>query len=232
MPQYSSSVIDISPSALSTSSSAKVYGYLALAMLLSAVGVALGATFALPIISTGWLFLLGIIEIGIIFSAPTWVRKSPMNAILFGVFPILSGLTITPFLLSVALQYANGAVILLNASIATVVLCVASAVYASMVKTDLSRTIGLFLFQSLIGLIVFGLLQAFFPMFRGTGFEMILSGVGIVTFALFLAVDMQRVMRRSGADHPMILALSLYLDVFNLFLYVVRFMIAMSGDRR
>ncbi len=232
MSRYSSPIIDVQSSSLSSSSVGRVYWYLTLAAFISFLGIVVGATFALPIVSSGWLLLLGIVEIALIWTAPTWVQRAPLNGFLFVLFPFLSGLTITPFILSVALEYANGATILLNASIATTMLCAASAVYVSMTNTDLSRTIGLFLFQALIGLIVFGLLQVFFPVFRGSGFEMVLSGVGIVTFALFLAVDMQRVVRRSGTDHPMLLALSLYLDIFNLFLYVVRFMLAMSGNRR
>ena len=232
MPYSSPSIIDIPSSVLSSRGVGKVYSLLALALLITFLGVGVGALFALPIISSGWLLLLGILEIALIWTAPHWVSKSPINLFLFFAFPFLSGLTITPFLLSVAFQYANGAVILLNASVATALLCLASAVFVSITKTDLSRTLGLFLFQALIGLIVFGFLQLFFPIFRGSGFEMILSGAGIVIFALFLAVDIQRVVRRSHSDHPMLLALSLYLDVFNLFLYVVRFMVAMSGNRR
>ncbi len=232
MPRYSSCIIDVPSSAITSSSIGRVYWYLALAALLTFVGVGVGATFALPIITSGWVMLLLLVEIALIWTAPTWVKRSPMNQLLFFLFPLLSGFTITPFILSVALQYANGAVILLNASIATCLLCAASAVYVSITKADLTQKFGLFLFQSLIGLIIFGILQIFFPIFRGTAFEMILSGVGIVTFALFLAMDMQRVVRRSGVDHPMLLALALYLDIFNLFLYVVRFMIAISGNRR
>jgi FtsH-binding integral membrane protein len=54
-----------------------------------------------------------------------------------------------------------------------------------------------------------------------------------VIFALFTAVDIQRVkmLGRYGAN-PFLLALSLYLDIFNLFLYILRFMLALSGDRR
>jgi FtsH-binding integral membrane protein len=227
-----SPIIDVSSRSLPTVGLAPAYWLLALAMLMTGVGVALGATFALPLLASNLVFLLFLVEFGIIFTAPAWVRRSPINIILFVAFPLLSGLTITPFLLSVAYQYANGAVILLNAVISTVLLSASAAVFASFSRDDLSRRYGFFVFQALIGLIVFGLLQMFIPSLRGTAFEMIVSGVGIVTFTLFLAIDIQRLQRLGRAESPFLLALSLYLDVFNLFLYVVRFMIAISGRRR
>jgi hypothetical protein len=86
---------------------------------------------------------------------------------------------------------------------------------------------------ALFGLIGFSLLQLFVPGLRTTGFDLMLSGAGIVIFALFTAYDLQRVqeMGKLGAS-PFLMALRLYLDIFNLFLYVLRFMTALSGDRR
>ena len=85
----------------------------------------------------------------------------------------------------------------------------------------------------LIGLLILGILQLFVPALRSTQFELILSGGGVLLFASFLAFDLQRIWQlgRAGAN-PFQLALSLYLDIFNLFLYVVRFMLAISGNRR
>ncbi len=218
---------------MSGSSMSAAYGLLALALFITLFGVAAGAFFALPILNSGWIFLLFLGEIALIVTAPSWSRQSPLKYVLFAAFPFLSGLTITPFLLSVVAGYVNGASILFNATIATVFLTLAAAVFARSTSMTIGATMGRFLFQSLIGLIVFGLLQMFIPALRGSGFEMIISGVGIVTFSLFLAFDMQRLAASSryGAS-PCMLALSLYLDIFNLFLYVVRFMIALSGDRR
>jgi len=86
---------------------------------------------------------------------------------------------------------------------------------------------------SLIGLIFFGILQIFFPSLRSGGAEFLLSGAGIVIFSLFLTFDLKRVHRLAvGGASPFLLALSLYLDIFNLFLYVLRFVAVMGGRRR
>lgn len=229
-PQYDSGV-SVHGAALTSSSLSQTYALTALAMLCTAFGVGLGATLAAPIINGGFLFGLVIAELAIVWTARSWSRSSPLNAILFVLFPVLSGLTITPFLLYTAAAYANGTVILLNASIATTLLCGASALVASMTKKNLAVSFGWLPFQMLIGLLVFGILQVFVPALRGTGFEMLMSGVGIVTFSLFLTIDMQRLSRRAEGMSPFLMALSLYLDIFNLFLYVVRFMSATSGRR-
>jgi FtsH-binding integral membrane protein len=220
-------------SALSSGGRAKVYGLVALALLITLFGVFAGISFALPLIASGWVFILFVLELAIVFTARFWIRSSPLNFILFLCFPFLSGLTITPFLLGVIDSYANGAVILLNAAIATTLLTAAAALVASMTRANIGSVIGPILFNALIGLIIFGILQIFIPALRGTGFEMIVSSVGIVTFGGFLAYDLQRLQRSMLAgESPFILALSLYLDIFNLFLYIVRFMLAFGGRRR
>jgi len=78
------------------------------------------------------------------------------------------------------------------------------------------------LLLGILGLLFVGLLQAFFPGLRGGTVEIVVSAAGVVLFALFTAFDLQRIaaMGRAGAN-PFLLALSLYLDIFNLFLYVL-----------
>ena len=51
---------------------------------------------------------------------------------------------------------------------------------------------------------------------------------GAARLPLFQRIESQG---RMGAN-PFMLALSLYLDIFNLFLFILRFMTALSGNRR
>lgn len=225
-------IIDVTPvSALSHTRIAHAYWLLTLAMLLTAFGVLSGAFFALPLLTSGWIFLLFLAEVALVWTAPRWVERSPLNIVLFLAIPYLSGLTLTPMLLGVASAYANGAIILLNATLATTCLTAAAAVTASIVRSDLQQRMGFYVFQALIGLLVVAILQIFFPALRGTPFEILISSVGIVVFSIFLAIDFQRVQRMGRGTSPFLLALSLYLDIFNLFLYVLRFMLATSGRR-
>ncbi len=220
------------PITLSASTESQVYGLFALAMGLTLVGVYIGIQFAFQILTSGVHMVLLIVELAIIFSSRWWITKSPLNILLFALFPLLSGITITPYILYVLLEYANGASILMNAFAATTCMALAAAVFARTTSWNLSG-MGRGLFFAVLGLIAMGLLQLFIPSMRTGQMELLISGAGVVIFALFTAYDIQRVQQMSRVgENPFLLALSLYLDLFNLFLYVLRFMLAVSGNRR
>lgn len=220
------------PVALSSGVEAQVYLLVSLAMALTAVGAFLGMLYAATLFSTGMVFGLLIAELALIFTAGWWSRQSPLNIVLFAVFPLLSGASIAPFLLTVIAGYANGAALVLNALAATVFMTAAAGVLAKMSGIDLSG-MGRALFLSVLGLLALGILQMVVPSLRTGTVELFGSAAGVVVFGLFAAYDIQRVsaMGRMGMS-PFLLALSLYLDIFNLFLSILRFMVAISGDRR
>lgn len=219
------------PIALSASTLSQTYMLFALAMFLTVMGVFLGMTFAPVLLTSGLHFFFLIAELAIVFSAAWWMDRSPLNMILFGAFPILSGLTFTPYIAYVLIGYANGAAILTNALLATTFMALAAAVFARIAPS--LAGIGQVLFLAVIGLVFFSIAQIFIPSLRTGTAELMISGIGIVVFALFLALDLQRTshLAKLGAS-PFLLALHLYLDIFNLLLYVLRFMIALSGERR
>ncbi len=227
-----SSVIGSRPLSIPQSTEAQVYGLFAVAMGLSLVGVYFGTIWTNSILNGGLQFALLIAELGIVLTARLWMDKSPLNLILFATFPILSGITVAPFISSVMIGYENGPSILANALAATSFMAAAAAVFARTTSWNLSG-MGRGLLFALIGLIGLALVQLFVPSLQGGQFELLLSGAGVVIFALFLAYDIQRISKvaKLGAN-PFLLALNLYLDIFNLFLYIVRFMIALSGNRR
>lgn len=230
--EFSSTVTRSQPIVLSASTEAKTYMLVALALGLTLVGVMIGGAFADVLLGTGVNLILLFVELAIIFSSRWWIERSPLNIFLFAAFPLLSGITITPYILYVLASYVNGASILMNALASTTFMAIAAAVFARTTRWNLSM-MGRALFLSVIGLVCFGILQIIFPALRTGAAELFISGAGVVIFALFTAYDMQRVMAmgRVGAN-PFLLALSLYLDLFNLFLYVLRFMLALSGNRR
>lgn len=213
---------------MTKSSVSQVYFLLTAALFMTLVGVALGATVLFQLVTGPAMLLLFIVELGLIFTSGMWSRSSPLNYVLFLLFPLISGLTLAPILLMYVSVYANGLAIITNALIATTLLTASAAVLSSVVRINIWGTFGMFMMQALIGLILFTLLQLFFPSLRGSGAETVVSAIGVVLFSVFLAADFQR-LTRGGIDNPFMLALSLYLDIFNLFLYVLRFMGAFSG---
>ncbi|HLD07634.1 MAG TPA: Bax inhibitor-1 family protein [Candidatus Peribacterales bacterium] len=221
------------PITLTKTGEMQVFMLFAFAMGLTAVGVFAGNIYAPILFRGGTALLLVIAEFAILLTAPLWKDRSPLNLILFALFPLLSGITISPYLWAVSQGYANGNAILFNALVATTFMSAAAALFARTTSINLG-VFGRSLFFALLGIVGLTLLQIFVPALRQSiGFEMGLSAAGVVLFALFTAYDFQRVqvMSRQGAN-PFLLALNLYLDIFNLFLYVVRFMTAISGNRR
>lgn len=220
------------PLALGKSTEAQVYLLFAVAIALTVVGVFAGMLFAPALLSSGLNIVFVLAMFAILLTARVWIERSPLNYVLFGVFPMVSGFVITPYIMFALLEYANGAAILLNALMATVFMAGAAAVWARTTPWDLSL-MGRMLIFALFGLIGMGLLQLFIPSLRGTQMELLISGAGTVVFGLFTAYDIQRIQHLGARGaNPFILALSLYLDIFNLFLYISRFMLAMSGQRR
>lgn len=230
--QYHTSQPTARPISLTQSTESQVYGLFAIAMGLTVLGVYIGMHYIDSIMSSGIHMVFLFAELAIILTARFWMDKSPLNYLLFGAFPIFSGLMVTPFILSVLTGYANGGTILVNALSATGFMAASAAVFAKTTSWNLG-VMGKALFFALIGLIGFGLLQFFVPSLRTTQMEMMISGIGIIVFALFTAYDIQRISKlgKVGAN-PFMLAISLYLDIFNLFLYILRFMLMLSGNRR
>ncbi len=218
------------PISLSPTAEGQVYGLFAVAMALTAVGVFLGMSFLPQLFALRFVLLLA--QLGIVFTAGWWSRVSPLNALLFGLVPLFSGLTLAPFLLYVTTAYTNGFSILLNALLSTATMALAAAVFARSTRIDLSTWQRGLLF-ALLGFLAFALVQAFVPALRVGSWEILFSAAGIVLFSVFTAVDIQRIQRSGGLGaSPFLLALSLYLDIYNLFLSVLRLMLAVSGNRR
>lgn len=228
--QYTTSIPQ--PISLTKNTESQVYLLFSVALGLTVIGVYIGMFYAPMLMSTGLHLFFLFIQLGMLLTARLWMDKTPLNYLLFGIFPMISGFAITPYILYVLTGYANGGAILLNAFSATAFMALASAVFARTTTWNLG-VLGKGLFFALIGLIVMSLLQFFIPALQTTQFELMLSGAGIVIFALFTAYDMQRIahLGRMG-ENPFLLALSLYLDIFNLFLYILRFMLVLYGDRR
>lgn len=75
------------------------------------------------------------------------------------------------------------------------------------------------LFAGLLILIVGGLLQI---IFQSPVFELVLSLGGAFLFCLFIIVDTQMMMKTLSAEEYILATINLYMDIVNLFLYILR----------
>ena len=205
-----------------------VYLKMTFAILITAfisMGTAYFATgFAETLKTNSWVYWgLAIAEIGVVIylSARLNSMSSTTATLLFYVFAILNGLTLSLIYFVYTEQ-----------SIATTFFVTAGAfgamsVYGYVTKTDLSK-FGSILVMALFGLIICILVNLFMP---SSTLDWIISGVGVLIFTGLTAWDTQKIKRMvelnpTAADGRLatIGALSLYLDFVNLFLYLLRFL--------
>ena len=161
------------------------------------------------------------LELVIIFTARLWSTKTPINRLLFAFFAFLTGVTVAP-LVGVVAATPGGLPILIKAFLAAAFTFGATALVGWTTKKDLSG-LGGFLFVALIAIIITSVVGIFLPW--GSTFEMVFSGIGIVIFSAYTMYDFQK-LKHYPEDRYIDAALNLYLDFFNLFIFILRFMLA------
>ncbi len=205
---------------------ARVLFYFGLAILISAAGTYVGFRYlAYMFISSPWfIWALFAAELVLVLTARLWSQNRPVNYLLFAVFSFITGLTLVPIIAGVILDF-GGPDILVKALLATTLMFSATAIFGWVTNRSLSGLRG-FLTISLIGMIVVSLIGIFIPW--GSTFEMVFSGFGVIVFSGYTMYDIQRI-KVMPQSSPIDAALMLYLDIFNLFLFILRFM---SASRR
>ncbi|XP_043196653.1 protein lifeguard 1-like [Amphibalanus amphitrite] len=152
-------------------------------------------------------------------------RKTPHNFIFLGVFTVCEGV-----LLGCACASFKASEVLMAVGICTVV-CLALTMFAFQTKYDFTMLNGI-LFVCLIVLMVFGLFAMIFP---GKVISLVYASLGALLFSVYLVVDTQMMM---GGKHKYTIspeeyifaALNLYLDIINLFLYILQIVAAANRN--
>jgi len=204
----------------------KVMFFFGLAILTSAAGTFVGFKYMIPlfIANQSVIWILFAMELVLIFTARIWSTRKPINYLLFATFAFVTGITLVPLLASVLLEF-GGPDIIIKALGATTLMFTATAVFGWVTHRNLSGLSG-FLWVSLIGMIIVSLIGIFIPW--NNSFEMIFSGFGVIVFGAFTMYDIQK-LKLFPQDRALDAALMLYLDIFNLFIYILRLM---SAGRR
>ncbi|MEW2977230.1 Bax inhibitor-1/YccA family protein [Weissella confusa] len=214
----------------------KVYTYMALALLVTAVTAYLGITmFARQIATIFSSPISSIIMIGVVFGFVYLfgkrVYQNPAQA-----FGMLMGFAVLNGLMFTVIGMVTPIGTLATAFLTTAFLFAGMALYGVTTKKSMASMSSI-LFGSLIALIIGGIINLFF--FNSIVY-MFLSVVGVIVFALFTAYDMNRLkamyMQFAGdADMEQGVAvsgaLSLYMDFINLFIYMIQLFTAFGGSR-
>jgi FtsH-binding integral membrane protein len=188
----------------------QVMGYVAVTVGFTALGAYLGRDLSG---ATGLVLFIGAFAaiIGLNVAA-TAGREQLAMTLLFGL-GLLLGLAVAPVIADYA--HADPSV-LWQAAGATAAFVAALGAYGYATRRDLSswaRT----LFWALLGLIVFGIVAIFVSI---PGAHVIYAVLGLVIFGGYTVVDFNRV--RGGTDDGAVLiAASIFLDIFNVFLLLL-----------
>ncbi|CAD6226567.1 unnamed protein product [Miscanthus lutarioriparius] len=139
-------------------------------------------------------------------------EKHPVNLILLGLFTVAIS-----FSVGLTCAFTSGKVILESAILTTVVvLSLTAYTFWAVNRGKDFSFLGPFLFASLIVLLVFALIQILFPL--GKLSQMIYGGLASLIFSGYIVYDTNNIIRRFTYDQYVWAAVSLYLDVINLFL--------------
>lgn len=160
---------------------------------------------------------------GIILYMSSQFTKMSYPAVVgcYGLFTLIQGVFLAPALL----KYTGASV--LSVFVATALMFLVMAIYGTMTKTDLS-SMGNILLMGVWGLIISGFVNIFL---QSSILNTLASACGVGIFAMMIAYDVQMLKRLSqqAMMYPQEInkfaimgALNLYLNMINLFLYLLR----------
>jgi len=143
-----------------------------------------------------------------------WKRKSyPMNLLFLAGFTGLEAYSI-----SVITSFYESRIVL-QAVVITAGIFIALTLFACQTKYDFTSWMP-YLFGGLWALILVGFMAAFFP--ANSTVELAYSGIAALIFSGYILVDTQLIMRHYHVEEEIAAAISLYLDIINLFLAILR----------
>lgn len=152
-------------------------------------------------------------------------RNSGLGVVLLLVLTGFLGLMLGP-ILQVALHLKNGAQIVGLAAGGTSAIFLVLAGIASTSKRDFSF-MGKFLLVGIVLLILASLANMFFQI---PALALTLSAVAVLLFSGFILYDVSRVVN-GGETNYIMATLSIYLDIYNLFVNLLQLLMALMGER-
>lgn len=152
-------------------------------------------------------------------------RQFPTNMIFLIIFTVCEGYLLG----AVSSVYEKDEVLMAVGITAVVVLAI--TIFAFQTKYDFTM-MGGFLFVALIILFCFGFLMIFF---HNRVLSVVYASLGALLFAMYLVYDTQIMMGGGkmysiSPEEYIFAALNLYLDIVNLFLYILQIISAARGD--
>ena len=197
----------------------QVMGLLAFSLLFTAGGYMFGRVLG-PL---G--MILGMVGSIVCVLALSFARTKMSSGMALGIFYLFSVFEGMALGLIIDQYLTRGmGMVVVNAATTTAGLVLMLSAYAFTTKRDLSG-MGVYLMAGLLAVLLAGLVGFVLSMFGiGMGpFGFLLSVVTAILFSGFVMYDMQRLKNaQTGVDDPIMLAVGIYLSIFNLFLAILR----------
>lgn len=231
-PLFQSKSISEEPEEIRAGFIAKVYGILTVQLLVTATIAApfvLSAGIRTYVETDGYplVILASILNIAVLClmlcpcGCERNMRTYPTNYLLLGAFTVTEGILLGV----ICAHYTLGSV--LFAFVATAALVGGLTAFAVYTKRDFTG-MGPYLFAALMVLILFGLFSMLLPFPQ---MQTVYGCFGILLFSFYLIYDTQLIMGKGelaiGIDDYVFAALQLYIDIVQLFLYILE----LFGDK-
>jgi len=183
------------------------------------------------------LFLVALIGNFILFFVAQNVAMKGNNSTalpLLTTYSLLTGFTLSGIVVQAQLVAGAGAIA--TAAVATGLTFILASVFGRRMSDDVGQALGGVVGLGIVGLLIAMVVQLvggfFFPGFGGGGFELMIAGFGTVLFIGAAFVDFYTMPRTYTDDQYLAGALGMYLTYINLFIFILRLIIAINGGGR
>ena len=204
------------------------YWLLALTMIPTVIGAMAGTSFQFgaifktyPIMAPLGMFA---IMIGLLFGVSA-ARNSVWGVVLTFAFTFVAGFFLGP-ILQHAFALRNGGQLVALSGGMTGAILFAMAGIATVTKKDFSF-MGKFLFVGLVLLVVASLANLFLQI---PALQLTLSAVAVLIFSAYILYDVSNIIH-GGQTNYVMATVSLYLDIYNIFVSLLNLLMAFSGQR-
>ena len=203
------------------------YMLLALSMVPTVLGALLGVQLNFSFMA-GSPFISFMLFMGIAFGFMWGIEKNKDSglgvALLLG-FTFFMGLMLSR-ILQVALGFSNGSSMIAMAAAGTGAIFFTMATVATVSKRDFSN-MGKFLFIGMIVVLLAGVANIFFQI---PALSLAISAAAVMIFSAYILYDISRIVQ-GGETNYVSATLSVYLNIYNVFVSLLNLIMAFTGDR-
>jgi len=161
-----------------------------------------------------WSFYVPLFSSILVMFALYWKRQShPLNILLLGLFTVLESIGI-----GAIVSFSDTGIVLQALGI-TAIVFLGLTIFTFQSKWDFSN-LGTYLYGAILIFLVTGIFSIFFPFSRTI--DAIYAGFGCLIFSGYILFDTWLIAERVSPDDWVLACVSLYLDVINLFLNILR----------